>query len=121
MTKLTKVEEEIMQYVWKLTPCTVSDVIAEIQEPKPPHSTISSIVRILEKKGFVTHKAYGRTHVYTPAVSKEVYRKRSLQGLMGKYFDGSPKALVSFLVKEENLSLAEIQNLIDDIKGENHG
>ena len=64
MQKLTKAEEEMMQYIWKLQRCTVSDLLDQLGEPRPPHSSISSIVRILEKKGFVGHKAYGKTHEY---------------------------------------------------------
>src|SRR5690625_6243867 len=71
--KLTKGEEEIMKIIWEIEPCLVSDIIDYIGKPNTPHSTISSIVRILEKKGFVDHKAYGRTHEYFSLVSKEKY------------------------------------------------
>lgn len=116
MKQLTKVEEEIMQLVWQLERCTVSDIIKQLGEPKPPHSTISSIVRILEKKGFVNHKAYGRTYEYFAIVEKKDYSKRNLRSLVTNYFSGSANNLVSFLVNEQELSLDELSELIEDLK-----
>lgn len=113
---LTKAEEEIMQYIWDLERCTVSNIIEVMPEPKPPHSSISSIVRILEKKGFVDHKAYGRTYEYYPLISKEDYSKRSLLTLLTRYFDGSTPQLVSYLVEEEATSIEELQELIKKLK-----
>lgn len=118
MDKLTKAEEEIMQLFWELGPSTVSQLIEHMPEPKPPHSTVSTFVRILEKKNFVDHKAYGRTYEYFPLVEKSDYSKFSLRKLVGNYFDGSLNSLVSFLVKEENLSLKELANIIDELKEE---
>jgi len=113
MDKLTKAEEEIMQMFWEYGPSTVTNLIAKMNDPKPPHSTISSFVRILEKKGFVSHKAFGRTYEYSPLIAKEVYSKRSLADLVKKYFGGSVNELVSFIAKEENLSLKEIAELME--------
>lgn len=118
MDKLTKAEEEIMQLFWQHGPSTVSQLIKQMADPKPPHSTISTFVRILEKKKFVDHKAYGRTYEYFPLVRKEDYSKFSLRKLVGNYFDGSMNSLVSFLVKEENMSLSELSSLINDLKDE---
>lgn len=101
MEKLTKKEEEVMNLIWKLKRTLVKDIIAELPEPRPPHSTISSVVRILEKKGFVNHETYGKTHLYFPTVSKADYRKSTFKDLMVKYFDDSYKQLVSFMVQEE--------------------
>ena len=114
--KLTKAEEEIMQIIWVKGRALVSDIIDELGEPRPPHSTISSIVRILKKKGFVDHKAYGRTHEYVPVISKEEYRKISVKSLISEYFGGSANRLVSFLVKENNLSLKELNELMEALK-----
>lgn len=116
MKTLTKAEEEIMQYIWQLERCTVSNVIDEMPDPKPPHSSISSIVRILEKKGFVDHKAYGRTYEYFPLVSKETYSKGNVISLIKEYFNGSPKQLVSFLVANDETSIDELQHLIKELK-----
>ncbi len=112
LKKLTRSEEEIMHMIWDISLCTVSQLIEQMSEPKPPHSTISSIVRILEKKGFVDYKAYGRTHEYYPTVEKKDYSKFSLKNLVSNYFEGSMNDMVSFLVKENDLSLKELSQLI---------
>lgn len=116
MKSLTKVEEEIMKDIWSLGRCTVSDIIDSMEDPKPPHSSISSIVRILERKGFVDHKAYGRTYEYFPLISKEEYSKGSVISLIQEYFNGSTPQLVSFLVAKEETSIEELQELIKELK-----
>lgn len=116
MKSLTKAEEEIMKYIWQLGRCTVSNIIEEMNAPKPPHSSISSIVRILERKGFVDHKAYGRTYEYFPLISRDEYSKKSLISLIREYFEGSTPQLVSFLVEEEETSIEELQELIKQLK-----
>ena len=114
MKKLTTAEEEIMQIIWRLGPCTVRQVREDIGgNPLPPHSSISTIVRILEQKGFVDHKAYGRTYEYRPLISKDDYRKFELQNLARDYFDGSMNRLVSFLVKEAKLAKDDLEDLLD--------
>ncbi len=122
MKKLTKAEEELMQIIWELGECTVGDIrthMAEVlQLKKPPHSTVSTMVRILDEKGFIDHRAYGRTFVYTPAVSRDDYSKQSLRRLVSDYFGGSARQLVSFLVEENDLSLAELSTLIDQLGDE---
>ncbi len=110
--KLTKAEEEIMQYIWELGPCTVSQVIELMPAPPPPHSSVSTIVRILEKKGFLTHKAYGRTYEYRPLITKEEYSRKSIKELLNGYFEGSAQNLVSFLVEEEGVDKEELLNLL---------
>lgn len=115
MKRLTRSEEEVMQMIWQHGPCTVSQMINELDDPKPPHSTISSIVRILEKKGFVDHKAYGRTYEYFAIVDKKSYSRFSLKNLAQNYFEGSMNDMVSFLVKENNLSLKELGALLDQL------
>lgn len=115
MEKLTKAEEEIMQIIWKLGRCLVRDIIEHLGDPDIPHSTVSSVVRILEKKGFVNHKAYGRTYEYFPTIAKEDYSKEEISGFLTKYFKGSAKRLVSFLVKEKDLSVKELAELMKDL------
>lgn len=112
MQKLTKTEEEIMQRIWEAERCTVTDLLEKMEEPKPPHSTISSIVRILEKKGFVQHKAYGKTYEYFPVINKEEYGKRSLLDVLQAYFDGSVTRLVSHLVENQHLSESEKEAML---------
>lgn len=123
LQKLTKAEEEIMQIIWDLGPCTVSDVRNYIKEEmgqkKPPHSTISTIIRILEKKEFLDHKAYGRTFEYRPVITKEDYSKFSLNTLVKDYFGGSMNKLVSFLVEEKDLSISELNDLLDRLEETN--
>jgi BlaI family transcriptional regulator, penicillinase repressor len=113
MQKLTKAEEEIMQWLWQLERATVSDILDNIGEPRPPHSTVSSFIRILEKKEFVGHKAYGKTYEYFPLITKEEYSKLNISDLVRDYFDGSVNNLVSFLVKKEQIDVDELQKMID--------
>jgi len=127
MEKLTQREEYVMQLLWRLKEAVVKDIIQEYPDPKPPYTTVSSIIRILESKGYVSHKAYGKTHVYHPLVTKGEFRKHSFGRLLKEYFGGSYQQIVSFMVEEENLAEAEIEqikNIISEIDGreeEDHG
>ncbi len=109
---LTKAEEEVMHIIWQLDRCVVRDVIDKLGDPDMPHSTISSVVRILEKKGFVDHKAYGKTHEYFPLITKDDYAQHGVKSLVEKYFSGSPKKLVSFLVESEDMNLKELNDIL---------
>lgn len=111
METLTQTEERIMQVIWQLQSAFVKDIIEALPDPKPPYNTVSSVVRILEKKGYVDHKAYGKTYQYFPAVPKKEYSKLSFRNLLGNYFEGSYKSLVSFIVQEESLSDQQIKEL----------
>jgi BlaI family penicillinase repressor len=117
MEELTKVEERVMQIIWKLHKVFVKDIIEEMDDdPKPPYNTVSSTVRLLEKKGYLKYKAYGKTYEYFPCISKEDYAKTSFKKLFSSYFDNSPVGLMSFMVKEQNLSpedIKELQSFID--------
>jgi BlaI family penicillinase repressor len=113
---LTKAEEEVMQIIWKLERCLVRDIIEELGDPDMPHSTVSSVVRILEKKEFVNHKAYGKTYEYFPVVTKEEYAQQGVKSLMEKYFGGSPRKLVSFLVQSEDMNLKELNELMKTLE-----
>lgn len=111
--KLTKAEEDIMQIIWRLGPCTVRQIREDINpENPPPHSSVSTIVRILEGKGFLDHKAYGRTYEYRPVISRDAYRQFELQNLTEDYFEGSPSDLVSFLVKKEQISKTDLEEMM---------
>jgi predicted transcriptional regulator len=114
--RLTKGEEAIMQYIWQLERCTVADILEKLSTPKSPHSSISSIVRILERKGFVGHKSYGRTYEYFPLITKEEYSRGSLLTLIHNYFNGStPKA--GFLpCGREETTIEELQEIIKQLK-----
>jgi BlaI family transcriptional regulator, penicillinase repressor len=118
MQKLTKTEESLMQIIWRLGRCTVSDVIEQLGEPRPPHGSISSLVRIIEKKGFLDHKAYGKTHEYFALISKETYGKSTASRLISDYFEGSALTLVSALMQDEKVDTDELKSLIDQFKKE---
>lgn len=112
MKELTKAEEQVMQVLWKLDGAFVNEVIEQLPEPKPAYNTVSTIIRILEKKGFVGFEAFGRAHRYHPIVAKDDYRQFSMGRMINNYFQGSFSEMVSFFVKENNLTVNEI----DDIK-----
>ncbi len=122
MKQLTKAEEDIMQIIWRLDRCTVKDIRDHIEQEtgkeKPPHSTISTIVRILEDKGVLDHKAYGRTHEYFPLVSKKDYKRRTLKKFVSDYFEGSMNELVSFLVKEKNIDIDDLNEILNQSQNE---
>ena len=111
MEDLTAKEEEVMQILWDLNKALVRDIMSELPNSKQPYTTVASIVRILEKKGFVSHKPYGKTHEYFPLISKAEYRRRKFKGLFTQYFDNSIESVVSFLVKEEKVSPEEMEEL----------
>jgi BlaI family transcriptional regulator, penicillinase repressor len=110
--ELTRAEEEIMRVLWHLDRAFVKDVLNELNEPKPAYNTVSTIIRILEKKGLVGYTAYGKTHEYYPLITEEQYRRFQTEQLMSNYFDNSLKKLVSFFVKEKNVSLNEADEII---------
>ncbi len=118
MKELTKAEEQVMQQMWELGKTTVKSIIEKLPEPKPAFNTISTIVRILETKGFVDHEKEGRGYVYFAVVSKEAYRKKFMKRFMSNYFQGSLKELVSFFAKEDNMDINELDDLMKDIKDE---
>ena len=118
LKELTKAEDQVMQILWDLKSCFVKDIIEQMPEPKPAYNTVSTIVRILETKGFVDHKAYGKTHEYFPLISKEKYTKFYLNNLLKGYFDGSFQNLVSFFAKENKLDGKAIEKLLEEIKNQ---
>jgi BlaI family penicillinase repressor len=111
MEELTKVEERIMMIFWKLKKAFVKDILAELPDPKPPYNTISSVTRILAKKGYLKFKSYGNTYEYSPAVSQANYQKLKLKRIISSHFGNSPAALLSFIINEEKLSKEEIKKL----------
>ena len=115
---LTKAEDQVMQILWDLKSGFVKDIIEQMPEPKPAYNTISTIVRILETKGFVDHKAYGKTHEYFPLISKEKYTKFYLNNMLKGYFDGSFQNLVSFFAKENKLDANELEKLMNELKNQ---
>lgn len=116
MKDLTKAEEEIMQVLWELESAFVKDIIIKLPEPKPAYSTTSTLVRILQEKGFVGHEIFGRSHKYHPLITKEEYTKTFMKGFIKRYFSGSYQQMVSFFTKQDNLSLKELEELINELK-----
>ncbi len=111
MKELTKAEEQIMQVLWRLEKGFVKDVIDRLPDPKPAYNTVSTIVRILEKKGFVAHNAYGKTHEYFPIVSRDDYKKRFLKSFIKRYFGNSFQEMVSFFASDRDITLGEMEEI----------
>lgn len=118
MKELTKAEEQVMQILWKLEEAFVNDLVEQMPDPKPAYNTVSTIIRILEKKGFVDHKAFGKTHQYFPLVTKKEYTRKFMKNFLGNYFENSFKEMVSFFAKEDNMSINEIEELMQEVKDE---
>jgi predicted transcriptional regulator len=116
LKELTRAEDQVMQILWKLEKAFVKDIIEYMPEPKPAYNTVSTIVRILQSKGFIHYKAYGKTHEYYPAVSKERYTKFYLNNMLKGYFNGSFQNLVSFFAREHKMNAADIEKLLHEIK-----
>jgi BlaI family transcriptional regulator, penicillinase repressor len=111
MKELTKAEDQVMQVLWKLGKGFVKDILDELPSPRPAYNTVSTIVRILEKKGFVGYKAYGKTHEYFPLIPKDKYSKFYLNNFLKGYFNGSFQNLVSFFAEDNKLDLQDIDAL----------
>lgn len=118
MKELTRAEEQIMHVLWYLGRAYVKDIIERLPEPKPAYNTVSTIVRILEKKGFVGHEAFGKTHLYRPLVAKEDYTQAFLRGFVRDYFGNSYQDLVSFFAKDRDMSLAELEDILGALREE---
>jgi BlaI family transcriptional regulator, penicillinase repressor len=116
MKNLTKAEEQIMQVIWKLDKAFLREIIDELPAPKPHSNTVATIIKILVDKEFVGVTVFGRTHQYHPLVSKETYSKSTMKSLVKGYFEGSFSNAVSFMVKENNISLDELELLLKQLK-----
>lgn len=114
--ELTKAELELMQVIWDKQKALVHDILDVLPEPKPAYNTVSTIVRILEQKGFVGHKAYGRTYEYFPLVSKEAYTQRYMTTVLDNFFDGSLSRLVSFFSEQESIPAGEVNEILKMLK-----
>ena len=117
--ELTKAEEQVMQVLWELEKAFVKEIIGEIPEPKPAYNTVSTIIRILETKGFVDHEAFGKSHRYFPLIGREEYKDYATGKLLSSYFGNSVENMFSFFVKKEKIDLKEadeILKLIEKLK-----
>ena|SRR5690606_5612847 len=118
MRELTRAEEQVMQILWDIEQGFVKDILAKMKEPKPAYNTVSTIIRILERKGFVKHNTYGKSHEYYPIVTKDQYRSFSIKNLLTGYFGGSFSRLASFFAKDENLDIKELEKLMKEVKND---
>ncbi|ERM82320.1 hypothetical protein P872_18700 [Rhodonellum psychrophilum GCM71 = DSM 17998] len=111
MEAITPNEEQVMQLLWQLEKALIRDILNLLPDPKPPYTTLASIIKQLENKGYVNHKSYGKTNEYFPLISKSQYQSKSLNKLVKNYFDGSAQNMLSFMVKENKISDQDIQEL----------
>lgn len=118
MRELTRAEEQVMQVLWKIGKGFVKDVLEHFEEPKPAYNTISTIIRILQDKGFVSHRAYGRTHEYYPVITKDEYSKSHLNTFVNDYFSNSFGKMVSFFAREKGISVKEMEEIMKIMDGE---
>lgn len=118
MNTLTRAEEQVMQELWKIKQGFLGDIVKSMPDPKPHSNTVATILKILIEKGFVEIEVFGRIHRYAPTVSKAAYSKSRVKSLARRYFDGSFANIVSSLVKEKNLSLEELELLVEQLKKE---
>ncbi len=112
MKELTKAEEQVMQILWQLKEGIVKDILAKMPDPKPAYTTVSTVVRVMETKGFVAHKAYGTSHVYYPTINEDEYKKLAFDKLLKTFFNDSVKELISYLAKEKKLNITDLAELI---------
>lgn len=113
MKELTKAEEQIMHVIWQLDKAFVKEILAELPEPKPAYNTVSTVVRILAEKGFLDFEAFGKSHRYFPLVTKSEYRKFATGKLLSGYFGGKVENLLSYFAQEKNLSLQDLQEILE--------
>jgi len=114
--QLTRAEEQVMQYLWKLKEGIVQQVRDCFNDPKPSRTTVSTILRILESKGFVDHQTNGRIYQYYPLISKDDYSKHQLFGMLKNYFNNSFASMASFFAKESDLSIQEMESLLEETR-----
>lgn len=112
MRELTKAEEQVMLILWEMKEGVVKDVIDKMDPPKPAYNTVSTVIRVLEGKGFIDHKAIGNTHIYFPIITEAQYKHFAFDKVMHNYFENNYQSLVSFLVKEKNMDMNELDELI---------
>lgn len=117
-SQLTKAEEQIMQILWHIKEGTVQDIRDKLENPKPARTTVSTVLTILENKGFATHNSLGRVNNYMPLISKEDYSKSQLFGLLKNYFNNSFASMASFFAKESNYTIEELDTLLQSTKDE---
>jgi len=112
MKELTKAEEQVMQILWEIEKGFVKDIIIRMDDPKPAYNTVSTIVRILESKGFIGHKEYGKSHRYYPLIKKKDYSRERMNEMVKNYFGNSASQVVSFFAKNKKMNIREVDEII---------
>lgn len=115
MKELTKAEEQVMQIIWKLEKAFLKEIVDEFPEPKPAYTTISTVIRVLVKKEFLSFETFGKTHQYSPAISKEDYFKQHFNGVLKNFFSGSVKSFASFFTNDSDMDLNELEDIRNEI------
>lgn len=118
MKEITKAQEEILKALWRINEGAVSDVLDVLHEPKPAYNTVATVIKVLEKKEYVSHKTYGKTNVYYPIITDTEYAKYLLKDTIKGFFNGSLNQMVSFFVKNRDLSINELEELKNMIEQE---
>ena len=116
MVRLTKAEEQIMLVLWKKEKAFVKEILADLPEPKPAYNTVSTVIRVLEQKGFVGHESFGRTHQYLPAISQEEYSEAELSKMLENHFEGSPQKMLSAFIENQELDLDDLDEIMKLLK-----
>jgi predicted transcriptional regulator len=114
--ELTRAEEDVMQVLWRLKKAFIKEILEKFDEPKPAYSTISTIIRILQDKGFVNYRAYGRTYQYFPVISKDDYRKTQMNNFVRDYFSNSYQKMVSFFAREDSITVKDMEDIMEMMK-----
>ena len=112
MEKLTLQEEEAMRLVWQTAPCFVKDVLAKYKDPKPPYTTLASIIKNLERKKYVKAKQIGNMYQYTPIIEESEYKRTFMNGVVQNYFENSYKEMVSFFAKDQKITAKDLEDII---------
>ena len=116
--ELTRAEEEVMQILWRLKRGFIKEILEKFDEPRPAYSTVSTIIRILQEKGFVNYKVYGRTFQYFPVISKDDYRKTQMSSFVRNYFSNSYQKMVSFFAREDSITVKDMEDIMAMMKKE---
>ncbi len=111
MKEITRAQEEVMRALWQIKEGVVNDILDQLPEPKPAYNTVSTVIRVLEKKEYVGHRTYGKTHVYYPRIEQHEYAKYQIKGLLSGHFSNSVKSMVSFFTREEKMELQELEEI----------
>lgn len=118
MKQMTKAEEQVMQILWELNESNVRSIVDKFDLPKPAYTTVATVLKVLDKKGFVTKIPQGKTHLFTPKITKEEYSGHQMGSLLQDYFSGSFSKMASFFAKENNLSISDLEQMIEITKKE---